>query len=62
MPSRRTALTAALRAPGGQLRDAAADRPGMRRQNDAVQLFAKCVTVIEELGIRRRGKYWRSMP
>ena len=53
MPSRRTALTAACEPLSGELGDASAHRPSMRRQDDAVKLFTKCVTVIQELGIRR---------
>src|SRR5271155_1829899 len=34
----------------GQLDDAAADGPGMGRQNDAVQLLAKGVAVVQMLG------------
>ena len=39
-----------LRASAGELGDASSDRPSMRRQDDAVKLFTKCVTVIEKFG------------
>src|ERR1019366_10152361 len=36
----------------GELGNAFADGPSMRRQDDAVKLFTKCVAVIEKFGSR----------
>src|SRR5271165_3148626 len=52
MPSRRTALTAACEPSVRELRDAAADRPRMRREDHTVKLFTKCMRVIEKVGAR----------
>jgi len=41
-----------------QLGDASADRPRMRRQNDAVQFLAKCMAVIQEF----RTGGWKILP
>src|SRR5476649_598025 len=39
-----------LRALGGEFSDALSHRPSMRRQDHAVKLFTKCVSVIEKFG------------